>query len=143
MAWSTSFRPNFWGQFHKDNAHKTQTNNLSNIDDDKLSKWITEYRDAISSESRISLSHKIQKRIHDIGSQVPLFLVPYFRIGYWSYIKFPETPTTKSSGDIGYFGTASGGLIWIDTDFKKQLKKDVRKKIKHKEVTIIDKKWKI
>ena len=90
MAWSTQFRPQYWGRFSSDNAHKTQTNNLSNTDDKELSKWIEEYRNGTSEATRISLSHKIQQRIHDLGSLVPLFEVPYFRIGYWGYIKFPK-----------------------------------------------------
>ena len=48
MAWSTQFRPQFWGRFSSENAHKTQTNNLSNTDDKELSKWINEYRNGTS-----------------------------------------------------------------------------------------------
>ena len=73
-------------------------------------------------KKRVELSHKIQKRIHDLGSLVPLFEVPYFRIGYWGYIKFSGEKNNESSSGIDYFNLSNGGLIWIDKAAKKKVK---------------------
>ncbi len=32
LGWSTGFRPAFWQHFHSENAHKPQTNNITNTD---------------------------------------------------------------------------------------------------------------
>ena len=33
MGWSTPFRPRYWQGFHSENAHKAQTNNITNTDE--------------------------------------------------------------------------------------------------------------
>jgi len=47
MGWSTGLRPAYWQHFHSENAHKTQTNNITNTALPELDAVIMEYRSAV------------------------------------------------------------------------------------------------
>ena len=143
VGWGTRFRPQYWGQYHSANANKAQTNNFSNTADKELDKLIEQYRGSTDEAKRVGLAHSIQQRIQDLAIQVPLFEVPYYRLAHWAWIKFPKVPATKSSYYFDYFGTSSGGLMWIDGDEKKATKKARKKGKKLPPVTNIDKTYKM
>ena len=116
MGWSTGLRPAFWQHWHSDNAHKPQTNNITNTDDPEIDRLIDQYRESLSAEERKGLSKEIQEKIHELGAFVPTFMVPYVREGYWRWIRLPEFHGTKKSGTLfDPFNTMTGGLFWIDT----------------------------
>ena len=113
-------KPQYWGQFHSENAHKLQTNNFTNTDDAKIDSMIDAYRSAMNIEERIKLAHALQQRIHDLGAWIPRLDTPYSRIAYWRWVKFPDVPGTRIGGpSVSAFDLAQGGLFWIDTKQKK------------------------
>ncbi|MFZ7127758.1 MAG: extracellular solute-binding protein [Desulfobacterales bacterium] len=115
VAWSTSLRPHFWEFWHSANAHKPQTNNITNTDDPELDRMIDTYRNSLDEEERITLSRQIQERVHEIGAFVPTFMVPYFREAYWRWWRFPKPPATRSSESLfSPFDSGTGGLFWYD-----------------------------
>lgn len=115
MGWSTSLRPQYWEHFHSINAHKPQTNNITNTDDPEMDKLIDAYRDSLDEEKRIALSLKIQEKIHEIGCFVPTFMVPYVREASYRWWRLPKVPGTKMSGSLfDPFGSTTGGLFWYD-----------------------------
>lgn len=115
MGWSTSLRPRFWEGFHSINAHKPQTNNITNTDNPELSDMIDAYRNALDAPERLRLALEIQAKLHEIGPFVPTFMVPYVRQAYWRWWRLPEIPGTKSSGGLfDPFDIATGGLFWFD-----------------------------
>ncbi len=115
MGWSTSMRPSYWQGWHSDNAHKPQTNNITNTDDPKLDALIDRYRASLNEQERIRLSHAIQNKIHDICAYVPTFMVPYVRIAYWQWLRLPEGYGTRMSQDLfDPFSATVGGLFWLD-----------------------------
>ncbi len=115
MGWSTSLRPHFWEHFHSVNAHKPQTNNITNTDDPEMDRLIDAYRNSLDEKDRIDLSRKIQQRIHEIGAYVPTFMVPYVRQAYWRWWRLPKPPGTRHSDDLfAPFDSATGGLFWFD-----------------------------
>ncbi|HKL00212.1 MAG TPA: extracellular solute-binding protein [Desulfotignum sp.] len=117
MGWSTSMRPSFWQGWHSDNAHKPQTNNITNTDDPKLDALIDRYRESLDEKKRIRLSHTIQNKIHDICAYVPTFMVPYVRIAYWRWLRLPDRHGTRMSQDLfDPFSASVGGLFWLDQD---------------------------
>lgn len=139
MGWSTSIRPSYWQSYHSDNAHKTQTNNITNTDDPELDKMIDAYRTSLDEEERIKLSGKIQEKIHEIGSFVPTFMVPYVRQAYWRWWRLPENHGTKNStGLFDPFNASTGGLFWYDQDVFMETKEAMKKHNKFSPVTIID-----
>jgi microcin C transport system substrate-binding protein len=114
MAWSTSWRPQYWQGYHSANAHKVQTNNVTNTDDPELDKLIMKYRGSLSVEERIPLGKTIQQKIHDQAVFVPAVKASYFREMYWKWWNFPKVPATKSSDSlIEPFGTAT---FWLDQE---------------------------
>ncbi len=117
MGWSTGLRPAFWQFWHSDNAHKTQTNNITNTDDPEIDKLIDRYRASLEESERIRLSLKIQEKIHEAGGFVPTFMVPYVRHGYWRWLRLPSFHgTRKSTSLFDPFSSMTGGLFWFDRD---------------------------
>jgi microcin C transport system substrate-binding protein len=144
MGWSTGLRPAFWQHYHSDNAHKPQTNNITNTDDPELDKLIDAYRNSLEEEERINLSITIQQKIHEIGPFVPTFMVPYVRQAYWRWWRLPKIPGTKQSESLfDPFGPATGGLFWYDKELHEETKKAKKKKMKLPPVTIIDQTYKM
>ena len=140
MQWSTSYRPSYWQGYHSDNAHKPQTNNITNTDDKELDELIMKYRDSYNESERINLSHIIQQKLHEEGSFVPAFMYPYVRQAYWRWWRLPEVSGTKWSDSIFEpFDSSTGGLFWYDEKLHKETLNAMKKGIKLEPVTIIDK----
>ena len=141
MGWSTPFRPRYWQGFHSDNAHKPQTNNITNTDNPELDELIMNYRDSIVPEERITLAHTIQEKIHEDGSFVPTYKVGYFRTGYWRWWQFPEVASTKNSD--GLFEPFGTGLFWLDADLKKETEEAMESGESFESITLVDKTFKV
>ena len=116
-GWAAQIRPTYWGQYHKDNAHKKKNNNISNLDDEELSKTIIKYRDALNSELRIKLAHEIEQSLYEQAPAFPLYKVPYFRQSLWRWVKYPKGIGVKTSEYV----MDSLGLFWIDEKLKKEI----------------------
>ena len=143
-GWSTSLRPQYWEHFHSINAHRPQTNNITNTDDPDMDKLIDAYRDSLDEEERIKLSVKIQEKIHEIGAFVPTFMVPYVREAYWRWWKLPKVPgTIQSTSLFDPFGSTTGGLFWFDEDLYNETKQAMKKKKMFPPVIIIDETYKV
>ncbi|CCK80394.1 extracellular solute-binding protein [Desulfobacula toluolica] len=143
MGWSTNIRPAYWQGWHSDNAHKPQTNNITNTDDPLLDELIDKYRATLNQEERITLSLNIQKVIHEIGAFVPTFMVPYVRQAYWRWLELPEFHGTKRSDSLfDPFSVTTGGLFWMNTDKKDQTLKAMKNDIQFEPVVILDEQFK-
>ena len=143
MGWSTGLRPSYWEGWHSDNAHKVQTNNITNTDNPELDKLIDQYRASLDEKERISLSVKIQSLIHEQASFVPTFMVPYVRHGYWRWMKLPENYGTRKSEDLfDPFGSTAGGLFWFDSRVYDETRRAIKSTTPFKPVTIIDERFK-
>ncbi|MCG8619344.1 MAG: extracellular solute-binding protein [Desulfobacterales bacterium] len=144
MGWSTNIRPSYWQGWHSDNAHKAQTNNITNTDDPELDGLIDRYRDSLIKDQRIALSKTIQRKIHDIGAYVPTYMVPYVRTAYWRWMKLPEFHGTRSTDQSMFdpFSPAVGGLFWIDEDARKETREAMNAGLTFPPVRIIDNRYK-
>ncbi len=143
-GWSTSLRPQYWEHFHSANAHKSQTNNITNTDDPEMDKLIDSYRNSLEEKERIALSLKIQEKIHEIGSFVPTFMVPYIRQAYWRWWKLPTPPGTKHSEDLfDPFGSGAGGLFWFDEAVYNETQEAMKSGKTFPPVTSIDETYKM
>ena len=143
MGWSTNMRPSYWQGGHSDNAHKPQTNNITNTDEPELDALIEKYRASLDQEERIALSLKIQSVIHDTGAFVPTFMVPYVRLGYWRWLQLPEFHGTRRSDSLfDPFSSTTGGLFWIDDKKKEETMNALKNKTGFKPVVIKDETFK-
>jgi microcin C transport system substrate-binding protein len=122
IAWlglSTGFRPAYWQYFHSDNAHKPQTNNITNLASPRIDSLIDQYRSSTVEKDRIHLAHTLEKEIADQVIFVPSTMVPFTRVGFWRWLKLPESIATKSSSNVfDPFHPTQGGLFWIDAKSK-------------------------
>ncbi len=143
MGWSTSLRPQFWEHVHSVNAHKPQTNNITNTDDPEMDRLVEAYRNSLEESERIRLAKKIEHKIHEIGAFVPTFRVPYVRQGYWRWWRLPKTPGTKLSDDLfDPFSSSTGGLFWFDKKLHEETQQAMKKHRKLKQVIIVDETYK-
>jgi len=143
MGWSTSLRPQFWEHVHSVNAHKPQTNNITNTDDPEMDRLVDAFRNSLEESERIQLAKQIEAKIHEIGAFVPTFRVPYVRQGYWRWWKLPEPPGTKLSDDLfDPFSSGTGGLFWFDKKVYEETQQAMKKHLKLKQVIIVDETYK-
>jgi microcin C transport system substrate-binding protein len=143
LGWSTSLRPHFWEFWDSVNAHKPQTNNITNTDDPEMDRLIHAYRNSLDEKERIALAHRIEIRVHEIGAFVPTFMVPYFREVYWRWWRLPTPPATRMSGSLfDPFDSGSGGLFWFDKKLYQQTRQAMADGVTFKPVTIVDKTFK-
>jgi len=143
MGWSTSLRPQFWEHVHSVNAHKPQTNNITNTDDPEMDRLVDAFRNSLEESERIELAKQIEAKIHEIGAFVPTFRVPYVRQGYWRWWKLPELPGTKLSDDLfDPFSSGTGGLFWFDKKVYEETQQAMKKHRKLKQVIIVDETYK-
>ncbi len=143
--------PQYWGQFHSDNAHVTQTNNFTNTDDEQMDSLIDAFRSSTNTEQRIEFAHKIQALIHEQSAWIPGLDIPYIRNAYWRWIKLPEVPGTRLLGSRapyvfdynGAFDVSDGGQLWIDKKVKKETINAKKQGESFPAVTRIDKTFKL
>lgn len=144
MAWQGGgIAPVYWEFYHSDNAHKPQTNNITNTDSPAMDKKIIDYRSATTKAERVRLAHELEQMIYDDGAYIPGYKVPYTREAFWRWLKFPTWYATRTS-DIVFepFGS-TGGLFWIDADEKDKVQKARILGEKFAPINILDERWRL
>ena len=139
LTFSTGLTPSFWQRYHSENAHKPQTNNITNLDDKALDKLIDEYENASELDRRLELSHEIQQITSEVADYIPSYKIPYVREAYWRWIKLPDAYGTRTSSEI--IDPFSAGLLWIDEDVKKETLEARDAGRAFDPVTIVDETW--
>ncbi len=143
MGFGTGLRPSYWQTWHSDNAHKPQTNNVTNTDDPELDRMIDAYRNALETTERVRLSLAIQEKIHAIGAFVPETMRPYFRQAFWRWWRLPSPAATRHSGSaFSPFDSMTGGLFWYDKTRHDETKKARKKKKTFPPQTTVDETFK-
>lgn len=142
----------YWEFFHSSNAHKPQTNNITNTDNPVMDEKIDEYKAATKREERILLAHQIEQLIYEDGGFIPGYKVPYTRQAFWRWLKLPQKLGTKSSDDLfdpfggnviaDSFGS-TGGLFWIDEPEKEKVQKARIPGEKFPPINILDETWRV
>jgi microcin C transport system substrate-binding protein len=69
-------------------------------------------------ELRICKAHAVQRFIQDDATYLPLFEVPYDRLAFWTWLRFPTSSGQKTTDGLSYFDAECGRLIWIDPKLK-------------------------
>jgi microcin C transport system substrate-binding protein len=141
MSWSTNLRPSFWQSFHSDNAHKPQTNNITNTDNPEIDALIDRYDNSSDVKERAELAKILDMKIHESGEFIPSYYVPYVRHGYWKWIKLPEGHGTRLSDTL--FDPMYLSLFWIDEEEKTRTLNAMKSNEKFEPVTIVDDTYKV
>ncbi len=127
-AWSaTGLQPELWQSHHGANAvdklpdgsfvAKRQTNNITGTNIPELSDLIDRFRNSTDQKEMVQLSFRAQKLLHDEASFIPGFCVPSYRLGYWSWLKWPADFDVRTSDE-----PLSNGLFWIDPAEKQRVR---------------------
>lgn len=120
MGWGAGGRPAYRQHFHSDNAHKPQTNNITNTADPAMDALIEAYRRASKKSERIKLAHQIQTLIAEMGAYIPTYMVPYTREAAWAYLRLPDDIAPKKAEQL--FDPMGLGTLWIDPKIKEKIK---------------------
>jgi len=102
-AWTADGEPN------PERQVKTQTNNLSIVADRDLDKMIEAYDNSEDVNEMIELAFRIEEFLHDDASFVPGFVIPFYRLAFWRWRKYPADFDVKISQYPGEYY-----LGWID-----------------------------
>lgn len=128
---SLEMYPRFWETYHSDNAYddaflencevnpdrklKTQTNNLEALAICEMDQMIDAYRASEDKQEMIDLAHRMTELHHEHASFVPGFVQPFYRIGHWRWVRYPDFFNHKHSGSAGQYY-----IHWIDTEIKEE-----------------------
>ncbi|MEM8768815.1 MAG: extracellular solute-binding protein [Pseudomonadota bacterium] len=135
---SPEMYPRYWETYHSVNAWdvpwladgspnparklKSQTNNLQSIALRELDERIEAYRASDDVEEMRRLAFEMEEILHDDGSFVPGFVIPFMRGAYWRWVNWPEDYNVKLATSLTeYF------LFWID-DAEREATLDGRKR---------------
>ncbi|MEZ5276014.1 MAG: extracellular solute-binding protein [Opitutaceae bacterium] len=128
---SPEMYPRYWETYHSVNAYdraflpdgtvnparkpKTQTNNLQSIADTRLDRLIEKYRASEDVEEMKRLAFEMEEILYEDASFSPGFVAPFYRVGYWRWIHWPDDFNVKISQSAGeYF------LDWMNVEEKKE-----------------------
>ncbi|MEM0965632.1 MAG: extracellular solute-binding protein [Verrucomicrobiota bacterium] len=113
---STLPYPRYWEGFHSSNANVPQTNNISNTAIPEMDVLIDQYRESTNLEEKIALAHRLEEFVHEDAAFVPGTKVPFYRVAFWAWIRFPEHFDVRLSESAGHHG-----LFWIDPELKEEI----------------------
>jgi microcin C transport system substrate-binding protein len=103
------------GSVNPDRKVKPQTNNLESFADPEMDRLIELYRASSDKQEMIGLAHRMYEIQHEMASFSPGAYRPYFRKGYWRWVKWPADFNVKVAAyPEEYY------VHWIDTDIKKE-----------------------
>lgn len=129
---SAEMFPRYWETYHSVNAYdraflpggepnperrpKPQTNNLQSIAIPELDAKIEAYRASEDVDEMKRLAFEMEKILYEDASFSPGFVTPFYRTGYWRWLRWPEgfNARLSRSGEQLY-------LSWIDQDLKKEV----------------------
>jgi len=142
MGWSGGgLSPRYWEFFHSDNAHRPQTNNITNTADPEIDRLIDAYRAASKRATRVALAHELEAMIHHRAVFIPTFKIPYTREAFWRWVQLPAHHGTRSSESLlDPFGS-TGGLFWIDADLRTEVEQARRTGESYPPIDLVDTRW--
>lgn len=129
--------PRYWEMFHSVNA-APQTNNLCNLQDERIDALIDRYDRSTSEDEIAELSHQLQALVHSQACFLPGYEKPWYRVGFWRWLHFPEGFDVKKSSH-----PYDWGLFWIDTEEKADTLKAMQEGRKFEPSTKIYDQWRL
>jgi len=91
------------------------TNNITVFADPEVDKILEANRNARSLEEIRDTSWKLEQIFHDRAVWVPAFNRPFYRVGYWRWIRWPENFNVRlgNEPEMNY-------VYWIDSELKRE-----------------------
>ena len=137
---SVELYPRFWEPYHSDNAYKEPkeerydqsgklkkglspkpvTNNFSMTASREIDELIDTYRESEDLAEITELSHTLIEKIHDHAGYIPGWVRPWYRVGQWRWVKYPQDYNVRESRVPFEYH-----IHWIDTDEKAKTMKNL------------------
>lgn len=137
-GWNTSLPyPRYWEGFHSANANRPQTNNITNTANPGMDRKIERYRDSTNLDEKRTLAHELEEMVYEEAVFVPGYKTPFYRVGFWAWIRFPEhfdVPLSESAGQHG--------LYWIDRELKEEILAERRGDSQRPNEVLVYDRWK-
>lgn len=132
LAVSPEMYPRYWETYHSVNAWdqsflrdgspnpsrkpKTQTNNMQCVAIPELDAKIEAYRASEDVDEMKRLAFQMEQILYGDASFSPGFVMPFYRTGYWRWLRWPADFNVKLSSTVDEYY-----LAWIDQDLKKEV----------------------
>lgn len=115
--------PRYFQGFHSSNAYdegattpKPNTNNITVSVNEKYDEYSIGIREATTEAEIKDLAWKMEHEIQADAPWIPLYHRPYYRFGYWRWVRFPEdTFNVRVSRDPD-----EAHVHWIDQEMKEE-----------------------
>lgn len=117
--------PRYFQFFHSENAYdekgniKVQTNNVNSYSNPRMDKLVETVRTAKNLDELKEAAHEVQQIVRDEAIFIPALKVAYVRMGYWRWMRWPQTKYYEFSSPVIYSPTDAYSY-WIDEDLKKE-----------------------
>ena len=128
--------PDYYQQFHSKDAYledgktpRPMTNNISIFADPEVDKILEANRNARSMDDLVSTSHELERIFHERAVWVPSFQRPFYRLGYWRWLRWPDDFNFRVSAE-----PEVSHLHWIDPALKDETIEAMREGRKFDEV---------
>ncbi|GAD79050.1 extracellular solute-binding protein [Vibrio ezurae] len=120
LSMSSSLYPAYRQYFHSSNV-VPQTNNFFSFADPEMDKLIKKFDEASTVEEQVKQSNKIQRMVMASNCFIPGTVSQFARAAHWRYVRLPEKVGTAQSRYLFDESTLDLGLMWIDTDMKRDV----------------------
>jgi len=114
--------PDYYQGFHSKDAYepgtrkpRANTNNISIFADTEVDKILEENRNARSLEVIRDTSYQLEEILHERAVWVPGYYRPFYRVGYWRWIRWPDNFNVRLGND-----PEMNHVLWIDQDRRKE-----------------------
>jgi microcin C transport system substrate-binding protein len=91
------------------------TNNISIFADPEVDQILEENRNARSLDVIRETSHRLEEIMHDRAVWVPAYYRPFYRAGYWRWIRWPENFNVRLGNE-----PEMSHVHWIDPEVKRE-----------------------
>ena len=125
-AWGTSpphpsTYQGFFSGFAYDSKGNTipYTNNITSYSNPEMDTFVQRERDAATDDELEKASFAVQRKIHNEALWVPGWTSEFARIGYWRWVRWPNSDTTKFCFPLAFEPTESY-LYWVDENMKEE-----------------------
>lgn len=120
--------PRYYEYLHSTNALddqgnlKPDTNNVFSWARQDTDTLCMQERNARTDEEFIDASWKIQQIMHDEALFCPGYQTSFSRIGFWRWVKWPNSETTRFCPPVN-FDPMESMVFWIDEEVRKETRK--------------------
>ncbi|MFP4282643.1 MAG: extracellular solute-binding protein [Opitutales bacterium] len=124
---SPEMYPRYWETWHSVNAYKddgtikTQTNNLTSFENERMDQLIERYRASESAEEMMELAFQMEEILAEEAVFVPGFVMPFYRFASWRWIRWPEGINVKLSED-----PTQRWLMWMEPGAREETMQAMR-----------------